>query len=154
MSINRWMDKEVVHIYSGIFSSVQLLSHVQLFVTPRTAEFQVSLSITSSQSLLKLMSIKSVMPFNHLNLCYPLLLLPSIFPSVRVFPNESVLLIKWPKYWSFSFNMSPSKEQSGLISLGWTGWISLYWLLKKNVYLFGCAGSSLQHAKLVATCGI
>ena len=82
-------------------------------------------SITNSLSLPKLMSIESVMPFNHLNLCYPLLLLPSIFPSIRVFPNESVLLIKWPKYWSFSFNMSPSKEQSGLISLGWTGWISL-----------------------------
>ena len=85
-------------------------------VTPWTAAHQDSLSIINSQSLLKLMSIESVMPFNHLILCHPLLLLPSIFPSVRVFSNESVLCISWPKYWSFSFSISPYNEYSGLIS--------------------------------------
>ena len=97
------------------FSSVQLLSRVQLFVTPWTAACQASLSTTNSQSLLKFMSIESVMPPNHLILCCPLLLLPSIFPSIRVFSNESVLCIRWPKYWSFSFSISPSNEYSGLI---------------------------------------
>ena len=96
--------------------SVQLLSRVGLFVTPWTAAHQASLSITSFQSLLKLMSIGSVMPSNHLILCCPLLLLPSIFPSIRVFSNDSVLHIRWPKYWSFSFSISPSNEYSGLIS--------------------------------------
>ena len=86
--------------------SVQSLSHVQLFVTPWAAAHQASLSITNFQSLLKLMSIKSVMPSNHLILCCPLLLLPSVFPSIRIFSNESVLHIRWPKYWSFSFSMS------------------------------------------------
>ena len=95
------------------FSSVQSLSCVQLFATPRTAPCQ---SIASSWSLLKLMSIESVMPSNHLILCYPLLLLPSIFPTIRVFSNESVLHIRWPKYWSFSFSISPFNEYSGLIS--------------------------------------
>ena len=107
------------------FSLDQLLSHVQLFVIPWTTARQASLSITNSQSLLKLMSIVSVMPFNHLTLCCPLLLLPSIFPSIRVFFYESVLCIRWPKYWSFSFSVSPSNEYSGLVSLGWTDWISL-----------------------------
>ena len=96
-------------------SSVQLLSRVQLFATPRTAARQASLSITNSQSLLKLMSIELVMPSNHLILCCPLLL-PSIVPSIRVFSNESVLCIRWPKYWSFSFTINPSNEYSGLIS--------------------------------------
>ena len=96
------------------FSSVQLFSCVQLFVTPWTAAHQASLSITNSQSLFKLMSIPSVMPSNHLILCCPLLLLPSIFPSIMVFSNESVLCIRWPKYWSFSFSISPSNEYSGL----------------------------------------
>ena len=96
------------------FSSVQLLSCVRLFVTPWTAAHQASLSITSSQSLLKLMSIELVMPSHHLILSRPLLLLPSIFPSIRVFSNESVFLIRWPKYWSFSFNVGPSIECSGL----------------------------------------
>ena len=96
--------------------SVQLLSRVRLFVTPRTAACQASLSITNSQSLPKLVCIKSVMPSNHLILCHPLLLLPSIFPSIRVFSNKLVLLIRWPKYWSFSFTISPSNEYSGLIS--------------------------------------
>ena len=94
-------------------------------MTPWTVAHQASLSITSSWSLLKLMSIDSVMPSNHLILYCPLLLPPSIFPSIRVFSNESVLRIRWPKYWSFSFNISPFKEHPGLISLGWTGWISL-----------------------------
>ena len=103
------------------FSSVQSLSCVQLFATPWTASHQVFLSITNSQSLLKLMSIESVMSSNHLILCHPLLLQPSIFPSIRVFSNEPVPDIKWAKYWSFSFSISPSKEYSGLISLGLTG---------------------------------
>ena len=98
------------------FSSVQSLSHVQLFVTPWTTARQASLSITSIWSLFKLMSIESVMPSNHLTLCGPLLLLPSIFPSIRVFSSKSVLHIRWPKYWSFSFSISPPNEYSGLIS--------------------------------------
>ena len=98
------------------FSSVQSLSHVQLFVTPWTAAHQASLSITNSWSLLKLTSIESVMLSSHLILCRPLLLLPSVFPSFRVFSNESALHIRWPKYWSFSFSISPSNEHPGLIS--------------------------------------
>ena len=94
-------------------------------MTPWTVARQTSLSITKSWSLLKLMSIESVMPSNHLILCWPVLLLPSVFPSIRVFSNKSVLLIRWPKYWSFSFSISPSNEYSGLISLGWIGWVSL-----------------------------
>ena len=101
---------------SSNYSSVQSLSHVQLFATPWTAARQASLSITNSWSPPKLMSIKSLMPSNHLILCRPLLLLPSMFPSIRVFSNESALCIRWPKYWSFSFNISPSKEHPGLIS--------------------------------------
>ena len=97
--------------------SVQSLSHDQLFVTPQTAGCQASLSITNSQSLLKFMSIQLVMPSSHLILCLPLLLLPSTFPSIRVFSNEQVLCIRWPKYWSFSFIISPSNEYAGLISL-------------------------------------
>ena len=97
-------------------NSVQSLSRVRFFVTPWTAAHQASLSITNSQSLLELSSIESVMPSNHLILCCPLLFPPSIFPSIRVFPNESVLHIRWPKYWSFSFSISPSNEYSGLIS--------------------------------------
>ena len=98
------------------FSSVQSLSRVRLFATPWTAAHQASLSIANSQSLLKLMSIELVMPSNHLILCHPLLLLPSIFPSIGVFSSESVLRIRWPKYWSFSFSISPSNEHPGLIS--------------------------------------
>ena len=94
-------------------------------VTPWTAAYQVSLSFTISWNLLRLMSIELVMPSNHLILCGPLLLLPSFFLSIRVFSNESVLHIRWPKYWSFSFSISPTNEHPGLISLGWTGWISL-----------------------------
>ena len=98
------------------FSSVQLLSHVRLFVTPWTAVCHASLSITSSQGLLKLISIESVMPSSHLTRYRPLLLPPSIFPSIKVFSNESFLHIRWPMYWSFSFNISPSKQYSGQIS--------------------------------------
>ena len=93
-----------------------MLSHVRLFEAPRTTARQAYLSITNSWSLPNLMSIESVMPCNHLILCHPLLLLPSIFPSIRVFSNESALRIRWPKYWSFSFNVSPSNEHPGLIS--------------------------------------
>ena len=102
-------------------SSVQLLSHVRLFATPGTAELQASLPITNSHSLLKLVSIASVVPSNHLIFCHPLLLPPSIFPSIRVFSNESVLCIRWPKYWSLSFSISPFNGYSGLISfrMGW-----------------------------------
>ena len=99
-----------------MFSSVQSLSHVRLFVTPWTAARQASLSITNSRSLLKLMSFKLVRPSNHLILCRPLLLPPSFFPSIRVFSNESVLCIRWPNYWSYSFSISPSNEYLGLIS--------------------------------------
>ena len=101
---------------TGRIGSVQSLSRVRLSATPRTAARQASLPITNSWSLLKLMAIDLVMPSNHIILCHPLLLLPSIFPCIRVFSNESVLLIRWPKYWSFSFSISPSNEYSGLIS--------------------------------------
>ena len=109
------MYDKIYHFNYFQFSSVQSLSHVQPFATPRTAACQASLFITNSWSLFKLMAIKSVIPSNHLILCYPFLLLPSIFASIRVFSNESVLPIRWPKYWSFSFSISPSNEYSGLI---------------------------------------
>ena len=109
-----------------------MLSCVQLFATPRTAARQASLSITSSRSLLRLMSIELVMPSNHLILHCPLLLLPLIFPSIRVFPNESVLHIRWPKYWSFSFSISPSNEHPGLISfkMDWLDLLAVQGTLK------------------------
>ena len=114
------------------FSSVQLLSRVRLFATPWTAARQASLSITNSRSWLKLMSIESVMPSNHLILCHPCLLPPSIFPSIRVFSNESVLRNRWPKYWSFSFSISPSSEYSGLISfrMDWLDLLAVQGTLK------------------------
>ena len=116
-----WLILEKIFVKHSIlknywFGSVQLLSCVWLFVTPWTAAHQAYLSVTNSQSLVKLMSIESVMPSNHLILCHPFLLLPSIFPSIRVFSNESVLHIRWPEYWSFSFSLSSSNEYSGLIS--------------------------------------
>ena len=119
------------------FSSVQLLSHVRLFVTPWTAACQTSLSITDSRSLPKLMSIESMMPSNHLILCHPLLLSSSISPSTRVFSNESVLCIRWPKYWSFSFNINPFSEHPGLISFR-TDWLDL-------LAVQGTLKSLLQH---------
>ena len=103
-------------MFPPALSSVQSFSCVWVFVTPWTAACQASLSITNSGSLLKLMSIGSVMPSNYFILCHPLLLLPSIFPTIRVFSNDSALHIRWPKYWSFSFNINPSNEYSGLIS--------------------------------------
>ena len=106
----------IIAYYSVQFSSVQSLSHVQLFETPGTAARQASLSITNSWSSLKLTSTESVMPSSHLILCHPLLLLPPIPPSIRVFSNESALCMRWPKYWSFSFSIIPSKEHPGLIS--------------------------------------
>ena len=120
-----------------IFSSVQSLSHIPLFVTPWTAAHQASLSITNSQSLLKLMFIESVMPSNHHILCCPLLLLPPIFPSIRVFSCESALHIRWPKYWSFSFSISPSYEYSGLSSFR-MDWLDL-------LTVQGSLKSLLQH---------
>ena len=112
--------------------SVQSFSRVQLFATPWTAAQQASLSITNSQTLLKLMSIELVMPSKHLILCCPLLLLPSIFPSIRVFSSESVLHIRWPKYWSFSFSISPSNEYSGMISfrMDWLDLLAVQGTLK------------------------
>ena len=115
----------VPYIFLNQFRSVPSLSCVLLFANPWTAAHQASLSITNSWSLLKLMSIESVTPSNHLILCHPLLLLPSIYPSTWVFSNESALRIRWPKYWSFSFNISPSNDIQDWFPLGWTGWISL-----------------------------
>ena len=113
------------------FSSVQLLSHVRLFTTPWTTARQASLSITTSWSPPKPRSIEWVMPSNHLILCHPLLLLPSIFPSIRVFSNESVLRIWWPKYWHFSFNISPSNEHPGLIlGMDWLDLLAVQGTLK------------------------
>ena len=120
------------NILHMLVSAVQSLSHVWLFATPGTAACQASLSITNSQSLLKLMSIEPVMPSNNLILCHRLLLLPSIFPRIRVFSNESALHIRWPKYWSFSFNISPSNEHSGLISfrMDWLDLLAVQGTLK------------------------
>ena len=115
----------MLQICQFLFSSVQSLSHVRIFATPWTSAQQASLSITNSRSPPKLMSIESMMPSNRLILCHPLLLLPSVFPSIRVFSNESAPRIRRPMYWSFSFNTSPSNEHSGRSPLGWTGWIFL-----------------------------
>ena len=126
------MSKEVVYIYNGIFSSVQSLSRVRLFATPWITACQASLFITISQSSLRLMSIESVMPSSHLILGRPLLLLPSISPSIRVFSNESSLRMRWPKYWSFSFSIIPSKEMEGLISfrMDWLDLLAVWETLK------------------------
>ena len=129
-----------------MFNSVQSLSCVRLFATPWTAACQASLSITNSQSLLKLMSIELVMPSNHLILGHPLLLPPSIFLSIRVFSNESVLCIRWPKYWSFSFSISPSNEYSGLISLrmDWLDLLAIQGTLKSLLQHHSSKASILQ----------
>ena len=131
------------------FSSVQSLSCVRLFATPWTATCQASLSITSSRSLLKLKSIESATPSNHLILCCPLLLPPSVFPSIRVF-SESVLHIRWPKYWSFSFSISPSNEYSGLISLrmDWLDLLAVQGTLKSCLQHHISKASILQHSAL------
>ena len=132
------------------FSSVQFLSCVQLFVTPWTAACQVSLSISNSQSLLKFMSIESVMPSNHLILCHPLLLLPSLFPSIRVFSNESALHIRWPKYWSFNFKISPTNEHPGLISfrMDWLDLLAVQGTLKNLLQCHNSKASVLRHSAL------
>ena len=132
----------------GLFSLIQSLSCVQLFATPWTAAHQASLSITNSQSLLKLMSMELVMASNHLILCCPFLLLPSIFPSVRVFSNESVLHIRWPKYWSFSFSISPSNEYSGLTSfrIDWLDLLAVQGTLKSLLQHHSSKASILRHS--------
>ena len=126
----------------------QSLSHFRSFATPWTAARQASLSFTISQSLLKLMSIESVMPSNHLILCHPLLLLPSIFPSIRVFSNESALLIRWSKCWSFSFNISPSNEYSGLIffRIDWLDLLTVQGTHKSLLQHHNSKASILQHS--------
>ena len=129
-------------------SSVQSLSHVRLFVTPWTAALQASLSITKCWSLLKFMSIESVMPSNHLILCWPLLLLPSVFLSIRVWSNESALCIRWPKYWSFSFNISLSNEHPGLISIriDWLDLLAVQGTLKSLLQHHSSKASILRHS--------
>ena len=132
---------------SLIIQSVQSLSHVRLFATPWIATRQTSLSITNYQSLLKLMSIESVMPSSHLILCCPLLLQPSLFPSISIFSNESVLHIRWTKYWSFSFSISPSNEYSGLIAfrMDWLDLLEVQGTLKSLLKHHSSKASILQH---------
>ena len=134
--------------FSVQFSSFHSLSCVWPFATPWAVARQAFLSITNSWSLLKLMSIESVMPSNHLILCRPLLLLPSIFPSIRVFSNESALHIRWPKYWSFSFSISPSNEYSGLLSLrmDWLDLLAVQGTLKSLLQHHSSKASILQHS--------
>ena len=150
---------EQTPLYNLCTSSVQLLSHVWLFATPWTAAHQASLSITNSWSSLRLMSIESVMPSSHLILCRPLLLLPSIFPSIKVFSNESALHIRWPKYWSFNFNISPSHEHSGLISfrMDWLDLLAVQGTLKSllqhhssKASIFGPQLSSQYNSQICA----
>ena len=142
-----WTLKQIIHAATSVFSRevqfIQLLSCVRLCVTPWTVACQASLSVTNSQSLLRLMS---ALPSNHLILCRPLLLLPSIFPSIRVFSDESVLSIRWPKYWSFSFNTSPSYENSGLISfrMDWLDLLAIQGTLKSLVQHHRSKASILQ----------
>ena len=136
-------ENDIIKQGDAIFSSVQSLSHVQLFVTPWIAACQASLSITNSWSSPKLMSIESVMPSSYLILCRPLLLLPPIPPSIRVFSNESTLHIRWPKYWSFSFSISPSNEYSGQISFR-MDWLDL-------LAVQGTLKSLLQHHSSIAS---
>ena len=135
-------------MYQQITIVIQLLSHVQLFVTPWTAACQASLSFTISQSLLKLMSIESVMPSNHLILFYPLLFLLSVFPSIRVFSNKSALHIRWPKYCTFSFNISPSNEHSGLFSyrMDWLDLLVVQGTLKNLLQHHSSKVSVLLHS--------
>ena len=133
-------------LYQVQFSSVQSLNSVWLFATPWTTAYQASLSITNSRSSLKLMSIESVIPWNHLILCCPIPLPPSNFPSIRVFSNESVLHIRWPKYWSFSFNISPSNEHPGLISfrMDWLDLLAVQGTLKSLLQHHSSKASMLQ----------
>ena len=134
---NYVLDSGYVSLIRSVGSSLQFLSHVQLFASPWTAAHQASLFITNSRSLFQLMSIERWCHLTNLILCYPLLLLPSTFPSIRVFSNESVLCVRWPKYWSFSFSISPSNEYSGLISFR-MDWLNL-------LVVQGTLKSLLQH---------
>ena len=136
------------HPASVLLFVVQSLSHVRLFVTPWTTACQASLSFTISRSFHKLMPIESGVPSSHLILCHPLLLLPSIFPSIRVFTNESVLHIRWPKYWSFSFKISPSNEYSGLISfrIDWFDLLAVQGTLKSLLQHHSSKASILRHS--------
>ena len=139
---------EGVWLWKGQFSSIQSLNHVQLFATPWTAAQQASLSITNSRNLLKLISIELAMPSNHLIFCCPLLLLPSIFFSIRVFSNESALHIRWPKYWSFSFSISPSNEYSGLnyFRMDWLDLLAVQGTLKSLLQCHSSKASILLHS--------
>ena len=142
-----WKDKtKIVTCLSSVQFSCSVMSW--LFATPWTIPCQASLSITNSQSLPKLMSIESVMPSNHLILCHPLLLPPSIFPSIRVFSNESALLLRWPKYWSFSFSLSPSSEHPGLISfsMDWLELLAVQGTLKSLAQHHSSKASILWHS--------
>ena len=141
-------------MYGYQFNSVQPLSRVQVFAAPWTAACQASLSITNSQSLLKLLSIESVMPSNHLILCHPLILLPSIFPSIRVFSNKSVLCIRWPKYWSFSLSISPSNEYQSFM-IDWLDLLEVQVTLKSLLHyhsskasIFGAQLSSQSNSHI------
>ena len=137
-----------VHQHESAICSVQSLSRVQLFATPWIAARQASLSITNSQTLLKLMSIESVMPSSHLILCRSVLLLPPIPPSIRVFSNESTLRMRWPKYWSFSLSISPSNEHPGLISfrMDWLDLLAVQGTLKSLLQYHSSKASILQHS--------
>ena len=144
--LKKW--KESHSLEERFVSLVQLLSRVQLSATPWTIACQASLSITNSPSLLKLIPIESVMPSNHLILCHPLLLLPSVFPGIRVFSSESVLHIRWPKYWSFSFSISPSSEHPGLISfkMDWLDLLAVQGTLKSLLQYHSSKASILWHS--------
>ena len=149
LHFRKWWKKDFLLWTTTIqFSSVQSLSCVRLFVTPWTAARQASLSITNSRSLLKFMSIESVMPSNHLILCHPLIFLPSIFPNIRVFSNESALRTRWPKYWNFSFEISPTNEHSGLISfrMDWLNLLAVQGTLKSLLQDYNLKASVLQHS--------
>ena len=154
MDISIYISLSLLYVYkTGVsllhqFSSVQLLSRVRLFATPWIAAHQASLSIINSWSSLKPMSIVSVMPPNHFILCHPLLILPSIFPNIRVFSNESALHIRWPNYWSFSFSISPSNEYSGLISfrIDWFDLLAVQGTLKSLLQHHHSKTSILQHS--------
>jgi len=148
ISVPKRGKKENIKLELGILSSVQSLSRVQHFATPWTAARQASLSITNSRSSLKLMSVESVMPSSHLILCRPLLLPPSIFPRIRVFSNESVLHIRWPKYWRFSFSISPSRDYSVLISfrMDWLDLLAVQGTLKSLLQHHSSKASILQRS--------
>ena len=149
--VKRWYDG---YFWTFLFSSVQSLSCVQLFATPWAAARQASLSITNSRSLPKVMSIESVMPSNHLILCRPLLFLPPILPSIRVFSNESTLCMRWPKYWSFNFNISPSNEHPGLISfrMDWLELLTVQGTLKSLLQHHSSKASILQCSAFLTNC--